>query len=342
MYLTEAQTERLLIRPLQTADTKAWEAFFVNNPNLPILGLDDDRSVQQKAQDWIAAQHKRYEENRFGHMALVHRETDRLIGQCGLLLQEVEGRPEIEIGYHILPEYWKQGYASEAAQFFRHYAFGNGISDSLISIIHLENVGSQKVAMNNGMRKTIVSTYREKPVDIFRIDKEEYTGARLLTPRLLLREFTPADAPLLTSLNSDPEVIRYTGDGHVESEAEALRIIEEIILPQYANRIGRWAVHLRDTREFIGWCGLKQIGDEIDLGYRFYKQHWGQGYATEAAKACLRYGLNEMRFPQVIAKAMYDNHGSIRVMQKIGMRYWKELAEDDRHTGVCYEASRNR
>ena len=81
----------------------------------------------------------------------------------------------------------------------------------------------------------------------------------LETSRLYLREFTIDDAQLLIDLNSDPEVIRYTGDGPVTDLEASKKILTDIILPQYPNKIGRWAVHLRSTDEFIGWCGLKFI-----------------------------------------------------------------------------------
>jgi RimJ/RimL family protein N-acetyltransferase len=97
----------------------------------------------------------------------------------------------------------------------------------------------------------------------------------LETPRLFLREFTLEDAQFLIDLNSDPEVTRYTGDGPVKDLEAAKKILTDIIFPQYPNKIGRWAVILKENNEFIGWCGLKYIkeDDEIDLGYRFFKKH---------------------------------------------------------------------
>jgi ribosomal-protein-alanine N-acetyltransferase len=148
----------------------------------------------------------------------------------------------------------------------------------------------------------------------------------LSTERLYLREFTMNDAQLLIDLNSNPEVIRYTGDGHVENIVAAEKIISDIILPQYKNKIGRWAVHLKSNDEFIGWCGLKFISEDnqIDLGYRFFQQHWRKGYATESAKAAMDYGINVMQLKNIIAKAAKDNIASIHVIKKLGMVYLKD------------------
>ncbi|MBL7890953.1 MAG: GNAT family N-acetyltransferase [Bacteroidia bacterium] len=145
----------------------------------------------------------------------------------------------------------------------------------------------------------------------------------LETERLYLRAFIIEDAPLLIDLNSDPEVTRYTGDGPVANIKEAERILKEIILPQYPNKIGRWAVHLKANEEFIGWCGIKfiQEDNEYDLGYRFYKKHWGKGYATESANAVMDYAKNNLQLEEIIGRAAIENTASIHVLKKMGMTY---------------------
>jgi ribosomal-protein-alanine N-acetyltransferase len=150
------------------------------------------------------------------------------------------------------------------------------------------------------------------------------------TERLFLREFTIEDAQLLIDLNSNSNVTRYTGDGPVESIKKAKEILENIIFPQYKNKMGRWAVHLKSTNQFIGWCGLKFIEDlnEIDLGYRFFEEHWGKGYATESAKAILAYGFKTLQLQEIVARASTENTNSIKVLEKVGMQFIKEDDED--------------
>jgi RimJ/RimL family protein N-acetyltransferase len=149
------------------------------------------------------------------------------------------------------------------------------------------------------------------------------------TERLYLREFTMADAQLLMDLNSDPEVIRYTGDGHVENIAEAEKIISDIILPQYKNKMGRWAVHLKSNDEFIGWCGLKYIEelDEIDLGYRYFRKYWNQGYGSEAALACMKYGWETLQLKKIVGRAALENINSRRILEKVGMKFTGNIFE---------------
>jgi RimJ/RimL family protein N-acetyltransferase len=152
----------------------------------------------------------------------------------------------------------------------------------------------------------------------------------LETPRLILRRFSEADALLLLQLNSNPEVVKYVHEPTLETEEQALKIIVDIILPQYKNNLGRWAIHLKDTNEFMGWCGLKYLPErnEIDLGYRLFQNCWGHGYATEAAKHTLDYGFKELKIPLITGKAHKDNSRSIHVLEKIGMLYINEELED--------------
>jgi [ribosomal protein S5]-alanine N-acetyltransferase len=153
----------------------------------------------------------------------------------------------------------------------------------------------------------------------------------LETPRLYLRQFTETDAPLVRQLNAEPGVLQYIPEPVPVSDEQARQIIVDIILPQYKNNLGRWAVHLKETNEFIGWCGLKWIKevDEIDLGYRFKPSAWGKGYATEAAQLTLNYGLQQLQLKKIVAHAHIDNIASQKVLEKIGMQYVGESVEDD-------------
>jgi len=146
------------------------------------------------------------------------------------------------------------------------------------------------------------------------------------TERLYFREFTLEDAQLLVNLNSDPRVTKYTEKGSITTLEEAIKRLQTDILPQYGNKLGRWAVFLKTNNEFIGWCGVKYIEKEniYTLGYRFFPQHWGKGYATEAAKASLEYATNVLGIKNIVAKAMKENTASIRVMKKLGMIYLKD------------------
>jgi len=147
------------------------------------------------------------------------------------------------------------------------------------------------------------------------------------TERLYLRELNVDDAIHFFNINNDPECIKYTGDDPFES-IEASKLFLESYEKQYQDfKMGRWAVCLNETDEFLGWCGLKFHPNEnlVDVGYRFYKKHWNKGYATEATKASLAYGFNHLELDKIVAHVHVDNHSSHHVVIKSGLSYIKEF-----------------
>lgn len=151
------------------------------------------------------------------------------------------------------------------------------------------------------------------------------------TPRLYLRQFTLADTELVLRLNSDPAVLQYLHEPMLKDEAHATEILNTIIFPQYKNNLGRWATFLKDTNEFIGWCGLKYLPEreEIDLGYRFIPAYWGKGYACEAAKHTVDHGLHHLQLKTISGMAHINNIASLKILEKIGMQFIKEDVVDD-------------
>ncbi|MNK32875.1 Spermidine N(1)-acetyltransferase [compost metagenome] len=151
----------------------------------------------------------------------------------------------------------------------------------------------------------------------------------LETPRLYLREMTREDAESAFLLNSDPEVLRYTGDEPFESVEETREFLEKYeSYKKYG--VGRWAVILTETNEYLGWCGLKYTPelDEFDIGYRLMKKYWGFGYATEAAEACLELGFKQFNMQTIVGRVMPENTSSIRVLEKIGLSYMENRFTD--------------
>ena len=146
------------------------------------------------------------------------------------------------------------------------------------------------------------------------------------TERLILREFTIDDAIHFYKMNNDPEVIQYTGDNAFTSLEDAKEFLSNY--NQYElNNMGRWAVCLKDTNEFLGWCGLKYHPKDniVEVGYRFYKKHWNKGYATESAKASIDYGFKTLKLSKIYAHAHIENLNSHQVIKKCGMEFVKEF-----------------
>lgn len=146
----------------------------------------------------------------------------------------------------------------------------------------------------------------------------------LQTSRLVLREFTVADAEAYFLLNSDPEVIRYTGDPGVRDLAEARQVLIERPIADYRKHgYGRWACIAKATGELIGFAGLKYLEElqDVDLGYRLQPAWWGRGLATEASRAVVDYGFQTLALPHILGLADPENIRSVRVLGKLGFRY---------------------
>lgn len=159
------------------------------------------------------------------------------------------------------------------------------------------------------------------------------------SPRLRLREFSLDDAEDIYLLNSDPDVIRYTGDGPFSSVLDTESFIKTY--DHYSKHgHGRWTCLTRDDNKYLGWCGLKcNEDDQVDIGFRFLQRYWNQGYATEAAKACLQYGFSTLLLPVIIGRTDIKNLASIRVLEKIGMQFWKEDSTDHIANALIYRLS---
>lgn len=152
------------------------------------------------------------------------------------------------------------------------------------------------------------------------------------TERLILRPFTHDDIEHSYLMNLDKSVSQFTGDGGMVSKSEIRRRIIEDVMGDYSKHgYGRFAVELKGESPFIGFAGLKYLPDlhEVDLGYRFVSEYWGQGLATEAGKACLEFGFGKLSLDKIVAFVLPENIGSINVLDKLGFSFKQELIEDE-------------
>ncbi len=172
--LINEQTERLNFRLLVRNDFDTWLELFKTHGVSRLIGMEKIPTPEEQCEKWFELAEDRYKNDTGGMNVLIDRTTSEFIGQCGLLIQEVDGINEMEIGYSILPRYWNKGYATEAAQKCRDVAFKNNYADSLISIIHLENIRSKKVAVKNGMVFDKKTVFKDMPVNIFRIIRSDW------------------------------------------------------------------------------------------------------------------------------------------------------------------------
>lgn len=158
----------------------------------------------------------------------------------------------------------------------------------------------------------------------------------LNTERLILRPFEKSDAESFFEMDKNPEVHRYLWNKPVLEIEEVFAGIKMIRQQYIDNNIGRFAVILKETNEFIGWAGLKYNTKTVnnknyfyDIGYRLNENFWGNGYASEASFAWLDYGFKVMKIEKMTAAAHTANIASNRILQKIGMKVTEQYLEDN-------------
>lgn len=146
----------------------------------------------------------------------------------------------------------------------------------------------------------------------------------LKTDRLLLRAWKQEDYPHFAQLNADPSVMEYYPNTLSEDQSNAMADkIQSLLLER---SWGFWAVELIDKKQFIGFVGLHKPSYDlpvtpcIEIGWRLAKEHWGKGYATEAAQEALKFAFEELSLRDVYSFTSIANKKSRRVMECIGMQ----------------------
>jgi RimJ/RimL family protein N-acetyltransferase len=146
--------------------------------------------------------------------------------------------------------------------------------------------------------------------------------ASLETARLRLRPRTLSDLEANLAMDLNPQVHRYIFVHGAPDEATHRAELTRRIRSAWPERGGLWVVEWQNEPGFLGWCGLLPLESTglIEIGYRYVPEAWGQGVATEAARAVLDHGFRVLGFDPVVAVAHPDNVASCRVLEKIGMR----------------------
>ena len=172
--LEGCETQRLRFRLLKENDFDEWVELFRDLETAKFLGMDKIETPEKRCDKWFELTFIRYNNNQGGQNILIDKLSNKIIGQSGLLEREFDDKKVLEVAYSILPNYRRKGYASEAAIKCRDIAFENNYSEKLISIINIENIASEKVAINNGMKKDRTIEFYGNMVNIYQITHDEW------------------------------------------------------------------------------------------------------------------------------------------------------------------------
>lgn len=156
------------------------------------------------------------------------------------------------------------------------------------------------------------------------------------TERLILRRWVSGDRKPFAEMNSDPEVMKYFPSELSREESDTLAdLIEEQIV---THGFGFWAMEISNVASFAGFVGLALPKFEapftpcVEIGWRLARAYWGYGYATEAARAAMAFGFDELRLDQIVSFTVPGNIRSRRVMEKLGMT--RDPGDDFEHPSM--------
>ena len=173
-YYQLHESERLSYRPIEVSDIEHWTPFFDDEATLLHVGMLSGKfktmTNTERASAWLERQMERQKIGLLGQLAVLEKATGAFIGVGGIILRQEEGvEGEWEIAYSLLPEARGKGYATELALYFRDWAFLNTRITSVISMVHINNIASQRVTEKNGMKIDRELTFFEMPVRLNRV-----------------------------------------------------------------------------------------------------------------------------------------------------------------------------
>lgn len=154
----------------------------------------------------------------------------------------------------------------------------------------------------------------------------------LETERLILCEFSTDDAPFILELTNDESYIRFIGDRGIKTLDDAKNYLLNVPMKSYEKfGFGLYQVKTKGSGTPVGTCGLikRPELDDVDVGYAFLAKFRGKGYATEAGQAIVEYAKTVVGLKRVVAVALPDNYASVKVLEKLGLRFEKTIVWPD-------------
>ncbi|MCY3647811.1 MAG: GNAT family N-acetyltransferase [Chloroflexi bacterium] len=329
--IPELRTERLLLRPFRSGDVDDVFAY-ASNPEWSRYLPVPDPYTRRDAEEFVAGCILVDGEKRF-EWAVVH--DGRVSGGVSLTIR----RPGVaELGYSIARPLWGQGFTTEAGLAVIAHAFEELGLVRIQAFADIRNAASWRVMEKLGMERIGVA-HRDRLVNGNRVDSVFYELLRdnwspaeqqapqppadagppeLRTRRLLLRPFGMADVDDMFANASDPEWGRYIQVPAPYTPRDAEKFVARVVLTDPEDNL-RWA--LVHEGRVAGNLDLTPGPEGVaELGYALARPVWGQGLATEAARAALAYGFESLGLVRIFAYAVSTNAASLRVLEKLGMK----------------------
>ena len=319
------KTARLTIRPLTAADGADVYAVFAD-PRVRRFWNSAPPADLAEAGEWAGLLADMQRRLGFAQWHVSERAGGHLVGIAGL--QPLDGGSEVEITFALEPSSWGRGYATEAGAAAVRYGFEEAGLDRIVGIAREANAASVTVLHKLGMRSLGVAEYWGRQWAKYGLSARAWLAEDraatppLVTQRLELRRFAASDLEPLLGVFGDAAVMRFVGAQRCPLGADEVSAsLAEAGEHWTTHGFGPLAVVERASGRVVGETGLQllEAGPDVELTYTLARAAWGQGYATEAARAVLLWAFAGLRLPRVAAVADPANTTSLRVLEKLGM-----------------------
>ena len=323
------ETDRLFLREMNMDDLDALYKVLADKDIMQHYPYDFD---EERVRSWIDRNMNRYRENGFGLWAVCLRDTEEMIGDCGLTLQNIEGQMLPEIGYHIRADRQRKGYAKEAAAAVRDWAFANTDYPALYSYCKYTNVGSYKTAEAIGMH--FEKEYPDPDNKITRVsviyrndNMVTHIGTQTIeTERLILRRFEYSDIDsMIRNWIADEKTQWDYGEPCYPTPESVRELFDTKYIASYSkDDYYRWAVLEKGTGECIGQIAFFTVDTanrHAEIEYVIGPAFQGKGYATEMTRAVIAFGFDRINLHRIEIDCRTENTASQRVIEKCGLKY---------------------
>jgi ribosomal-protein-alanine N-acetyltransferase len=312
---TVFQTLRLLVRPFLSEE----EQIFVD------LYSDDEvtRHVTKRNEEERRQRFKELLEDPadsgLGRWGVFDRGDGGFIGTCKLMPNDTDIN-KIELGYVLARKYWGRGLATELTKALVEYGFQKKGLWEICACVDPGNAASQNVLLKAGLKRNGTVFWHGRELPFFSIKNNLTPKIIAQTPRLIVREYTPALEDEYLSLFDDELVTRYLPQRTRQQHTQIFRDT----FPLYAASkiFGRWAIFMTDTDEFAGMCLLRPYEEDktrIEVGYAMPQKTWGKGLGSELTKGLVDYAFANSDAKEVVAVTTLENVASQKVLQKAGL-----------------------
>jgi ribosomal-protein-alanine N-acetyltransferase len=319
------QTPRLLIRQFLPDEEQLFVDLYHDEGVTRHLTVRNDDERRKRFKELL---NDTYANNSLGRWGVFNTGDGDFIGTCKLMPNDTDP-DKIELGYVLAQKYWGKGLATELAKALVSYGFNKKGLWEICACTDSGNIASQNVLLKAGLVSDGTVFWHGRELPFFTIKNNLQPRLIAQTPRLIIREYTPALEVAYLSLFDDELVTKHLPQRTTEQHMKIFR--DTFPLYSAGKILGRWGIFMADNDEFVGMCLLRPYlddPDKIEVGYAMPQKVWGKGLGTEMTKVLVNYAFENTTASEVVGITTLENIASQKVLQNAGLVRMPDVERD--------------